>query len=61
MAAFNAEIVPPRSLGRWDSASMVEVAAREPCDVEAVRKVQNPNGGKRQFRHETSCANRPIW
>ena len=41
MAAFNAEIAPSRSSGRWDSVFMVkrEVVVRELYSIKAVRKV----------------------
>ena len=52
IAAFNAEMAPSGHLGRWDSASMdeVEVAGRELCGVNAVRKAKS--AGERQFCHD---------
>ena len=55
MASFNAAMAPSRPSGCCDSAFMIEVAAREPCGVEVVRK------GERSFCHETSRANRLMW
>jgi len=55
MASFNAAMAPSRPLGCCDPAFMIEVAAREPCGMEVVRK------GERSFCHETSRANRLMW
>ena len=55
MASFNAAMAPSRPSGCCDSAFMVEVAAREQCGVEVVRK------GERSFCHETPRANRLMW
>ena len=58
MAAFNAEIAPSRSLGRWDSASMVETRSSHERTLryQCVRKVPNPNRGERQ-----SCSTTPRF
>ena len=59
MAAFNAEVAPFRSLGCWDSASMVETGGSCERTVwrEVVRKIPNPERDGRQSCYDTPRAN----
>lgn len=62
MAAFNAEMASSRPLGCWDPAFIVETrgAVREPYDMEAERKIPDPQRTSVHF-FDTPRANGPVF
>ena len=61
MAAFNIEMVPSRSLGLWDSVSMIETQGKweRPMRCEGLGKVPSPNGDERQYCY-AAAVTRPV-